>query len=278
MIFEAIGTEWNITSSDDLRNVEKKIYQHIKAFDMTYSRFKKNSVINKMTAKPGKYILPDDAEPLLDYYHKLYKLSDGLVTPLIGRTMEQSGYDAEYSLLAKEVTSPPTWEDALRYNFPDIEILQPFVMDFGAAGKGYLVDIVGKLLKDEGIEDFCINAGGDILVSGSMQRVGLENPDNTEQVVGIVDLDDGALCGSAGNRRRWAGYHHTINPKTLKSPEDIKAIWVQAATTMLADGLTTALYFTDPADLHKHFAFEYAMIKDDGLMASNGFNAEFFNE
>jgi thiamine biosynthesis lipoprotein len=231
----------------------------------------------RMGAKPGAYRLPADAKPMMDFYRQLYEVTDGLVTPLIGRTLEQAGYDAAYSFKIKELASPPAWDEALAYAYPDLTIKQSVVLDFGAAGKGYLVDLVGELLRHEGIMDFCINAGGDMLSAGSPLRVGLENPDNEEEAVGIFELKDGALCGSAGNRRRWAGFHHTINPKTLQSPAGIKAIWVQAATAMHADGLATALYFTDPARLRKHFPFEYAMIKDDEVTASPGFKAEFFS-
>lgn len=277
MEFEAVGTHWRITSNSDLVGVNELINKRIDDFDKSYSRFRKDSLVTKIFQKPGVYTLPDDAKTLMDFYENLYKITGGLVTPLIGHTLELAGYDADYSLKPKQVGSPPAWQKVLAYDFPDISTNEPVLLDFGAAGKGYLVDIVGELLRNNNIEDYCINAGGDILVYGQIQRIGLENPTNTDQAVGVVDIKNGALCGSAGNRRAWAGYHHIINPKTLTSPQDIKATWVRAKTAMLADGLATALYFTSPSKLRKHFQFEYAMIKGEELTASAGFNGEFFS-
>ena len=39
---------------------------------------------------------------------------------------------------------------------------EPIVLDVGAAGKGYLVDIIATLLEDHDIYDYTIDASGDI--------------------------------------------------------------------------------------------------------------------
>ena len=41
------------------------------------------------------------------------------------------------------------------------EMKQAAMLDFGAAGKGYLVDIVGQVLENHGIKNYVIDAGGD---------------------------------------------------------------------------------------------------------------------
>ncbi len=272
--FQAIGTQWSIDAdlSDKLCD---KILRRIEQFDSVYSRFRRDSLVTKISQKAGTYILPDDAHKLMDFYRQLYNCSDGRVTPLIGSVMEQAGYDRQYSFQPKQLHSPPAWNDVLDLDFPKLTTLQPVQLDFGAAGKGYLVDIIGDLLHAANITDFCINAGGDILVQGKT-TVGMENPDNFSEVIGLVTIENGALCASAGNRRQWANFHHTIDPVTLQSPKGIKAIWVRAKTTMLADGIATALYFVEPNKLLQHFDFEYAMIVGEDLKFSKNFKAEFF--
>jgi hypothetical protein len=48
---------------------------------------------------------------------------------------------------------------------------------------------------------------------------------------------------------------------------------------MLADAMTTALYFVLPATLKKHYTFEYALLKNDySLEYSSGFPGKFFSE
>lgn len=274
--FQAIGTSWTIEADLDSA-LEKTIAKMIDEFDRTYSRFRSDSLVTKMSQKAGEYKLPSDAKTLFDFYKQLYRISNGLVTPLIGGLMEDTGYDANYSLVPKDsLRKPPTWDNALEYKFPQLIIKQPVMLDIGAAGKGYLVDIIGSILQRRSIEHFCINSGGDILIKDSQQRVALENPYDTDQAIGFVDIKNGAICGSAGNRRRWGEFHHTINPNTQKSPAGIDAIWVRAKTAMLADGIATALYFVAPEKLSQLFEFEYAMIVDKDIQFSKNFNAEFF--
>jgi thiamine biosynthesis lipoprotein len=283
--FEAIGTGWRITIEQPLNETAQAelltaIASRIEEFDHHYSRFREDSLVTSMAKRAGKYRLPADAEPLFDLYHRLYDLSGGLMTPLIGRLMDDAGYGSAYSLQPKRLGPTPEWSEALDYMFPDLLVKQPALLDLGAAGKGYLVDIVAGLLEDAGIVRFSINAGGDILnrgVSEALARVGLEHPTRPDQVIGIARLHDQSLCGSAGNRRVWEDFNHIINPKTKASPDHLLATWVVAGTALLADGLATALFFADVPKLSQAFDFEYALVRKDlSLEHSPNFPAEFF--
>jgi thiamine biosynthesis lipoprotein len=271
---------------DELNDAEQtdiiqKICVRIAEFDKNYSRFRGDSLVSTMAKQAGEYVMPDDAPPLFDLYETLYRLTDGAVTPLIGQVLVDAGYDASYSLKSGEVHTPPRYEEVISYAHPKLILKQPALLDFGAAGKGYLIDIVGDLLKREGVLNFSIDAGGDILHSRTKPalRVGLENPFDAKQVVGVAELGKGSICGSAGNRRVWGKYHHIINPHTLTSPQDIVAVWAIADTALVADGLTTALFFTSPDILRKAYSFEYALLRSDmSLESSSGFPAEFFTQ
>ncbi len=136
-----------------------RIRARIDEFDRDYSRFRDDSLVTKMSQEAGEYELPRDAEPMLDLYRELYALTGGLVTPLIGDVLIGAGYDAQYSLKPTEMRVPPAWEEALEYRFPRLVMRKPAMLDFGAAGKGYLVDIVAGLLKASGARSFSVNAG-----------------------------------------------------------------------------------------------------------------------
>lgn len=279
--FEAIGTHWSIELINRQalpEGLTAAVRNRIAIFDKDYSRFRDDSLVAEMAQAPGNYMLPDDAEPMFDIYRNLYIQTDGAVTPLIGQTLVEAGYDAIYSFKPKPLHKPPTWDEALDYTFPNLRIKQPILLDVGAIGKGYLIDIVANIIESFGVDDFVVEAGGDMVMRGAETiRVGLEHPDKTDEVIGIVDLHQHALCGSAGNRRKWAQYNHIIDPGKLRSPDHLKAVWVTAESAMLADGLTTALYFAEPAALRKHYQFEYALIKsDNSLEYSQAFPAQFF--
>jgi thiamine biosynthesis lipoprotein len=235
-VFEAIGTHWEIDVFELLTPLhEEELITRIKArideFDRAYSRFRDDSLVTEMSRRAGVYTLPRDAKPMLDLYRDLYRLTDGLVTPLIGDTLVEAGYDAEYSLQSKTVRAARGWDEVLRYDFPLLTLKSPAVLDFGAAGKGYLIDIVSEILHTEGVKHFCVDAGGDMFYShpeNKLLEVALENPNDTSEAIGIATIANESICGSAGNRRAWGEYHHIINPKSARSPKDIAAIWTVA--------------------------------------------------
>ncbi len=282
--FEAIGTKWQISlyqKLDTAKEVELFSYikNRIELFDKAYSRFRADSLVTKMSRETGDFVLPSDAEPMISLYHDLYIRTNGLVTPLVGNLISDAGYDAQYSLKQKkELETPPAWEEALEYNHPILKIKKPVLLDFGAAGKGYLVDLVGEVLEVNGVFEYCIDAGGDILHKGVKPiRVGLENPKNTEQVIGVYTLGNGSICGSAGTRRAWGKFTHIMNPKTLVSPTEIIAVWVIAKKALVADALATCLFFVPASTLVSAYDFEYVLVrKDRSVEKSDNFSGEVF--
>lgn len=279
--FEAIGTSWII---DIYENVEIDILpiiqKRIDIFDKNYSRFRKDSLVTEMSEKSGVYLLPNDAKIMMDLYFDIYKLTDGLVTPLVGNLISDAGYDSKYSLKTKEIlTSPLSWNDALEYNYPTLIIKKPVLLDFGAIGKGYLIDIIGKLLDGNNITKYCIDAGGDMIhENNAFITVGLENPNNFDQVIGTYPLLNNALCGSAGNRRKWNNFTHIINPKTKSSPTHIQAVWTIAKSTILADAMSTCLFFVEPNILVGKYDFEYVIVHaNNSVEVSDNFKGEVFS-
>jgi thiamine biosynthesis lipoprotein len=283
--FEAIGTSWSIVISQKMSDLLYKklitmIDQRIELFDRHYSRFRKDSLVSSMAQTKGEYILPNDGKPMFDFYKELYDITDGEMTPLIGQLLSDYGYDREYSLIQKDLKPTPSWTTALDYKFPKLLIKKPVLIDVGALGKGYIVDIISDLIENSGIKKFSINAGGDILnrnVLGRLNKIGLEHPIELDQVIGVAEITNGSICGSAGNRRRWGNIHHIVSPSSQSSPDEILASWVVADKALLADGLSTALFFIEAPKLQQKYKFEYAIVRKDlSLERSENFPAEFF--
>lgn len=279
--FDAIGTIWHIEFACDehaRRDIESRISTRIAEYDAVYSRFREDSLVTRMWKSPGTYALPEDAKPLLTLYDELYQLTDGKFTPLIGTTMVDAGYDATYSLRPKEIISvPPAWGSAVTYQHPNITLTEPALLDIGAAGKGYLVDIVAELLESAGINQYVIDAGGDFRIRNSEGiEIGLEHPEDTGQAIGIVRLIEGSICGSSGNRRRWSTFTHIIDPDTQASPEQVRAAWAVAPTALVADAIATCLFLVSP-DRIASIGAEYLVVYADYTFTkSAGFPAELF--
>ncbi len=283
--FQAIGTSWVIDISQNITKEEEpilfdKIMKRISEFDLAYSRFRDDSLVTKMSLSAGEYVLPSDADKMISIYKKIYDVTNGLVTPLIGKVLVDAGYDATYSLKEKPLTKPLSWNETMVWQNPKLILKEPALLDFGAGGKGYLVDIVSEILEENGIKNYCVDASGDMRQRSlyeSTLKVGLENPNDATEVVGVVEILNQSLCGSAGNRRKWEDFHHIINPETLSSPKDIEAVWVIAENTLLSDILTTALFFVKPEVVLENFDFDYLIIYSDfSINKSEGFKAELF--
>lgn len=285
--FDATGTRWEVDiqsskSPSELNLLVDIVKARVESFEQTYSRFRPDSFISVASQKVGVHQLPDDAREMFLLYFELNKITHGLFTPLMGQILEDAGYDSAYSFTDKKTPIPaPDLRQSLSYSYPKLTVRKPVKMDFGACGKGHVIDIIGKLLIDNNIFNFCIDAGGDLLyknTSPKVLRVGLEDPRDLSQVIGVCNLATGSICGSSGNRRKWKRFHHIINPKTVTSPTAILSTWVVAESAMLADALATCLFFVEPADLSSHFSFEYLILMDDfSVNKSLNFPGETFN-
>ncbi len=284
--FESIGTFWQIDIEGDISHdarstLQEAIHQRIECYDKTYSRFRDDSLITAIAKESGTYSLPMDSHELFSTYRQIYNSTHGAVTPLIGQLLSDAGYDATYSLKPKELLSPPLpWDDVMTYKDTILTMKKTALLDFGAAGKGHLIDIVGELIEKHGYNSYCVDAGSDIRHRTNEEKnltIGLEHPTDTEQILGVAKLRNASLCGSAGNRRAWGDYHHILDPRTLKPVVSVLAVWTVSPSTILADALSTCLFFVEPSTLKEEYTFEYVLVRPDfSVEHSREFPGELF--
>ena len=284
--YESMGTTWAVSIWDEidqttLDTLQSSIIQQSMLFDQTYSRFIKTSLVWALTEKRGVVEVPEDLVTMLLLYERLNALSGGTCNPLIGFTISDLGYDADYSLKPKDIIRPvPDFQSSLHIiDDTHIELFASALIDLGALGKGFFVDTISRFLRENGIRRFLVNGSGDIFYQGNGQvlRAGLEHPGDTSKVIGVIEMTHGALCASGSNRRKWDKYHHTIDPFSLTSPQDIIATWVMAETAAIADGLATCLFLVEPERFAESYEFEYCILnKDYKVKRSTGFTAELF--
>lgn len=280
--FEAIGTAWQIDTAEPLApGAAAAVTARIDDFDAVWSRFRPDSVVSRIADEGGAWVFDADARALLDLYVELHDVTDGAVTPLVGRTLADLGYDQTYSLRAvAEPAAVPPWT-SFDWTYPTLVAHQPLLLDVGAAGKGHLVDLVAEVLIEHRITDFTIDASGDLLHRrADPLRIALEHPGDATRAIGVADLPPGrALCASATNRRAWGeGLHHVLDGRTGRPTSDVVATWVVADSCLLADGLATAHFLADPARLMPRFDHEFVRMHADGRVEwSPDFPGEVFS-
>ncbi|MFP3578340.1 FAD:protein FMN transferase [Arthrobacter sp. SIMBA_036] len=279
--FEGIGTHWEISTPQVLgADIREQLRAEVDKYDKTYSRFRADSLVASLSQRPGTITLPEHAVGLRNLYSRLYWVTGGAMTPLIGASLERLGYDSEYSLRPTGgPLPPPPWEDVLAWDGTSLTAKEPLVLDIGAAGKGQLVDLLGGLLVSAGFSDFLVDASGDMLHSGRHPvTIALEHPYNPKQAIGTVVLHNSALCASANNRRAWGvGLHHVLDGTTGQPIQTTVATWTMAASTMEADALATALFMVEPTVLEEHFAFSWLRVSSGGAATfSSAFEGRLF--
>ena len=289
--FEAIGTRWEVETCEPLRRpLRQRVLERFERFDAAYSRFRPDSLVSRVAAAPdgGRFDFPDDSIALFDLYDRLHAATEGALDPLVGRDLELLGYDRTYSLTPASdreraeahAQGRATWSKDVIRDGASLMTRRPLVIDLGAAGKGYLVDIISGILREEGLARFVVDGSGDLRHSGgSSLRVGLEHPFDPRLVIGVANLQDRALCASAVTRRAWGdGLHHMLDARTGVPVRDVVATWVVADEAAPADGLATALFFAGADHLAEDFRFSYVRMSADGRAEiSQDFDGELFS-
>lgn len=240
---DAIGTAWSIGTPDPIApGLRAAITDRIDSFDRTWSRFRADSAVSALRADREVDLGPD-APAILALYDRLFALTDGAVSPLVGGALEQLGYGPGYTLTPSgDPVRVPSWSDC-ELSGTVLCVPGPVVLDIGAVGKGWLAGEVAAMIDQPCVVD----ASGDLVNrSGDFLRVALEDPDDATLAVAVVEVPDGeAICGSASNRRRWsAELHHVLDARSGRPTRDVVAAWAGGPDAAWADGLATAAFFS----------------------------------
>lgn len=235
-IERALGTGIIISSSKPIpEHVEQRIRAFVDEYESVLSRFRADSLVSRMASAEhgGDFEFPAWAGPLFALYSEFYSATHGAFDACVGADLLALGYNNSVQFVPKSAASagkndnsssyswsnyrralPVKWADISRADgSTTLCTNKPVQLDFGAAGKGYFVDLVTQIIK-EGLSgdshadfDFLVNAGGDMRAcfseENSQIKVALENPFDTTQAVGVASIASGALCASSAARRRW---------------------------------------------------------------------------
>lgn len=133
-------------------------------------------------------------------------------------------------------------------------------LDVGAVAKGYAVEKIADYMKQNGMDGYLLNVGGNVRAVGNRRdgekwKVGIENPDteNDEKpYIEYLEINDMSLVTSGSYQRFYTvdgkNYHHIIDPETLMPSERYLSISVLCESSAYADALSTALFSMELED------------------------------
>ena len=127
----------------------------------------------------------------------------------------------------------------------------------GGIGKGYAVERAAAILRQAGIRDFMIQAGGDLyaggLKGGKPWRLGINDPRGPAgRLFAAVDLSDGTFSTSGDYARFFVKggirYHHLLDPASGLPARGCRSVTIVADSPTQADALSTGVFILGPAD------------------------------
>lgn len=226
------GTIYHITYHSDT-NLKKEIEAELKKVDQSLSPFNKTSVISKVNRNDNPVVDPMFKEVFLlaeNISNETHGAFDITVAPLVN----------EWGFGFKKGVEPTRQViDSLKYivGYQKVKLTpknyvqkqDPRIMlDCSAIAKGYGCDVVARLLRKNGINDYMIEIGGEIVTRGFNQkqepwRIGVNKPtddslNTSQELQTVLNVTDIAMATS-GNYRNFyykngKKYAHTIDPKT----------------------------------------------------------------
>lgn len=124
-------------------------------------------------------------------------------------------------------------------------------LHLGGIGKGYGVDRAVAMIKARGIDDFMVQAGGDLYVSGKRGgrpwRVGVRDPRGPRDAFFAAAEVTDATFSTSGDYERFfteggVRYHHILDPDLGRPARGTRSVTIMAKDAVTADALSTGIF------------------------------------
>ncbi len=254
--------------------IREQVFNKIKALDEEVISWRAEAgelgILNSTYTADAVYIVSEELYTAISQSINICRDSNGALDITI-RPLA-----AEWGIESQGEFSPPAHEDienALNMvGFENIQMGQikddlsgeitiskeSMIIDLGAVGKGYALDVVKEILTDNNVGGALITVGGSIMVYGSKEdgsnwRVGVRNPEKSiysDDMLGYLEFSpDTVTCistsGGYEKYKEYNGekYHHILDRKTgYPAESDLISVTVVCNNGLVSDGLSTACY------------------------------------
>lgn len=241
------------------QNIDKRLDE----INQSMSTYIKNSEISKFNAlhNTEKFYISEDFFNVMRTAKHLHKLTDGAwdgaIMPLVN--LWGFGFNKRKNIPSQEQIDKLLPE----IGFNNIEISekrylrkkQPFILlDLASIAKGYAVDQLAILIRKNKINNFTVEIGGEVYVSGirkdgNFWQIGINAPTKDasyDQVRKTLKLHNKALATSGDYKKFFKAndryYSHILNPITgYPVDNNMASVSIIADTCAFADGLATAI-------------------------------------
>lgn len=256
------GTYISITIYDENEKLANKAideaFKEIARIDNKFNSKVKGSLIDKLNSGEEKeIILDEEGVYLFENLKRVYDLSHGKYDITIGPLLDLWDFGN------KEKRELPTLEEIekakkntgfsnlildgnrLYFSKKGIEI------DTGSFLKGYAVEKAKETMRDLGVKSAFISSISSIETinkkpDGQNWKIGIENPENSQELLGVVELDNKGM-GVSGDYQTYIEidgkrYHHILDKDTGYPVTDKKMVVVIGNNAFFSDMYSTAFF------------------------------------
>ena len=257
-----MGSPLNIiivtNDSSQAVSLSKACYALVDSFNLLYSDYDSHSELSKLNASAGADPKPI-TQGMLDILlvsQKAYKKSSGVFDITVGslshfwrKARKENRFPDAVSLAAirKQVGFPKL---VLQKTNHTLLLPSGMQLDLGGIAKGYIAQKLLDFLTQQGIHQALVDAGGDMVMSGSPPRsagwtIGVNVPETTDELLPRkLTLQNMAVATSGDAYQYFENngkkYSHIIDPRTGYGITSQRNVTVIARNGADADWLATA--------------------------------------
>jgi thiamine biosynthesis lipoprotein len=127
-------------------------------------------------------------------------------------------------------------------------------IDLGGIAKGYAVDNCVALLRERGVRQALVVAGGDSRVLGDRRgrpwMIGIRDPRRKDTMVAMMPLVDAAISTSGDYERYFEAngvrHHHILDPRTGKSATGARSVTIIGPDATTTEGISKSVFIMGP--------------------------------
>ncbi len=241
------------------------------------------ALINQQIEKKQPVRVPAHLVPIIKTSIALSRQSDNNYNPAIGRLINLWQFhkyqDSDIrppddQLIQQLLKQNPLMSDLTLDDNNMLNSSNPAVsLNFGAFAKGYAIELEIRKLRELGIHNAVMNAGGDLTVIGKhgerAWNIGIRHP-RRPGLLASVEVKDNESVFTSGDYERFyyyqgKRYHHILNPKTGYPTDDTQSVTVIHPDAGRADAAATAIFVAGRKNwqqVAKDMGIQYVMLVD----------------
>ena len=254
-------------NKDKAYDAMNEAFKKIAEIDSKYNSKTKNSLIYDLNHSERKEIILDEEGMMLfNKVKEVYEMSGGKYDITISPLLDVWGFNTNGR---ENVPADEEIQKALNIIGFDKVVLEGNKLilkepvkeiDTGSFLKGYAVQEARNILAEKGIKHGFVSSVSSIATvggkpDGTPWKIGIQNPADSEKILGIVEVENKSL-GISGDYQTYVEingkkYHHIMDKETGYPVKDKKLVAVVCDSAFDADMFSTAFFNMKPENIFK---------------------------